>query len=60
MASVPESLVTLVGCVMLYTSIIFYLGPISTSSCDARMWLLIGGYSVAIAPVSAKNLRMHI
>ncbi|KAJ3293636.1 Metabotropic GABA-B receptor subtype 2, isoform C [Rhizoclosmatium sp. JEL0117] len=60
MTSVPESLVTLVGCVMLYTSIIFYLGPISTSSCDARMWLLIGGYSVAITPVSAKNLRMHV
>ncbi|KAJ3293634.1 hypothetical protein HDU79_000128 [Rhizoclosmatium sp. JEL0117] len=39
---------------------VFYMGPLSTATCTARIWCLVGGYTITIVPVVFKNLRMHV
>ncbi|KAJ3019934.1 UNVERIFIED_CONTAM: hypothetical protein HDU68_010424 [Siphonaria sp. JEL0065] len=61
MASVPECLIILTGSLLVFISLLFYIQIETTqSNCYSRIWLLLIGYVMMVAPVITKNIRLYI
>ncbi|KAK5584798.1 hypothetical protein RB653_006415 [Dictyostelium firmibasis] len=50
----------LVGGIIVYIGIIVWVGPMSTSSCNARLWLVTLGFSTLIGSLVVKNFRIWL
>ncbi|KAJ3296748.1 hypothetical protein HDU79_005750, partial [Rhizoclosmatium sp. JEL0117] len=53
---IPESVVQLLGCMLLYISIIFYIPVASRYTCHIRQWLFIIGYNMIITTMCMKRV----
>ncbi|KAJ3013266.1 UNVERIFIED_CONTAM: hypothetical protein HDU68_000785 [Siphonaria sp. JEL0065] len=60
MTSVPESIVTLIGSILCYLSLYFYLYSVTSTRCIVRIWLAMTGYVFMMIPVIMKNVRLYI
>ncbi|KAM9959666.1 hypothetical protein ACTFIR_000754 [Dictyostelium discoideum] len=50
----------LAGGIIVYIGIIVWVGPMSTHSCNARLWLVTLGFSTLIGSLVVKNFRIWL